>query len=133
MKRHLLSAFFLLGLVSCGPVYETKHSFTPPRSAEGRSCTFQCQTVKLQCQQIEEMQQRQCEDHARWQQRRCQEDLADRGKKERWYDCGLESCTANTERCEESYRACYQSCGGQVESREVCTYNCDKIPAGQGR
>ena len=126
-KQTVCSAFILATLAACGPIFETRYSYTPPRSAEGRSCAFQCQNVKLQCQQIEEMQERQCNEHARWEQRRCEQDLAARGKKERWYDCGLETCSSNTERCEESYRACYQSCGGQVESSEICTYNCEKV------
>lgn len=86
----IVCLFVVASLVSCGPVYETRYSFTPPRSAEGRSCAFQCQNGKLQCQQIEEMQEQRCNENARWEQRRCQRDLENRGKKEHWYDCGLE-------------------------------------------
>ncbi len=130
LNSRIAAILLLLGLCSCGPIYETRHSFTPPKSAEGRNCTFQCQTVKMQCQQIEEMQEQRCNENARWQQRRCQQDLENRGKKERWYDCGLETCTADSERCEETYRSCYQSCGGRVDSTSVCTYNCEKAAPG---
>jgi hypothetical protein len=117
-----------LVLTSCGPIYETRYTFSPPRSGEGRNCTYQCEHSKQQCREIEEMRAQRCEEHSRWETERCQRDLERRGKKEHWYSCGGDSCSADYDRCESSYRSCYESCGGRVNSEEVCTMNCEKAP-----
>ncbi len=34
-------------------------------------------------------------------------------------------CSRDTQGCIELYNRCYMTCGGQVESQQVCTYGCD--------
>jgi hypothetical protein len=121
-------------LFGCGPVYNTTYSYTPPKSAEGRACTFQCNQIQIQCQQLEDMNRARCEDEAQRRQRQCEWDLrVTEGRKPKWYECGNDSCYANYARCEQTYRACYQSCGGQISADTRCVANCDKIPPGERR
>ncbi len=118
----------LLGSTGCGPMYDTRYTFVPPESQSGRTCTFQCENSKMQCQQIEQMRNDTCEERARIEQQQCQWNMQMQGKKEKWYDCGLSSCSEDTERCESQYRSCFQMCGGTVRSETVCIANCDQIP-----
>lgn len=113
-------AVSLLTLAACGPVYRTQHTFTEPTSPEGRTCVFQCQTSKLQCQQIEDLRKDRCEDRADRDRERCIRRLERQKKEVKSYDCPLDTCSADYERCEEMYRACYQSCGGTITSETVC-------------
>lgn len=122
------------GLISCGPMYDTQYTFIPPESAQGKACTYQCQNGKYQCEQIDRMQVDRCEESARREQERCKWDLAFRGEKEHWYDCALDSCSANTEQCEAQYRSCFQMCGGTVNTQTVCVANCQQAqPVPPGR
>ena len=128
MKKSLVS---LLGIAlpaafvtSCGPMYETRYDYIPPEGNTGRACIFQCETVKMQCEQIEDMREQNCEERAEWERLRCEDDLRRRGKKGKWYDCSSSSCSSDTARCDENYRRCYQSCGGSVKTTQVCVFNC---------
>ncbi len=116
---------FLLAASACGPVYRTQYSFEEPDSPEGRACTFQCQTSKLQCEQIEDLRQERCEDRALREQDRCLRRLERQKKEIKSYDCPLDTCRADYDRCEKMYRACYQSCGGRVTSETVCVSGCE--------
>ena len=102
----------------CGPIYETQYSFIPPEDDHGRSCIFQCENGKLQCERLEDMKKDQCEDRSDRQYYRCQ----DRGEKY----CYRESCSVDYETCESHYRGCYQSCGGRVDAKQVCVGFCNK-------
>jgi hypothetical protein len=102
---------------ACGPIYQTEYSFIPPTNEQGRACVFQCENGKLQCAQIEDMRKERCDDRAEHEYYRCQ----DRGEKY----CYRESCSADYENCESRYRGCFQSCGGKVESKQVCTAFCN--------
>lgn len=116
----------LLTAVGCGPVYETQYTLTPPESAEGRACTFQCENSKSQCEQLEEIKQERCEERAQLERERCEWDFRRRGKEPKWYDCGGSSCSSETERCETQYRRCFELCGGKVTATNVCVYGCQQ-------
>lgn len=119
----------LLFLVGCGPMYQTEYIYTPPESSSGSACIFQCENSKQQCQQIQSMRSEDCERRAEYEYQRCEDRIYDRkGRDAKWYECTRESCTEDTERCEASYRSCYQSCGGRVEAQTRCVSNCDQIP-----
>ncbi|MFN8392204.1 MAG: hypothetical protein U0136_18070 [Bdellovibrionota bacterium] len=124
--------FALLAAVGCGPVYDTQYQFVPPENASGRSCIFQCENSRQQCRQLEDYRVEDCERHSDYEKDRCEEDLYRRkGRDPKWYECTGESCTADYDRCDETYRSCYQSCGGEVHAETRCVANCDKIPPGQ--
>lgn len=125
----LLLFLLLLALTSCGPMYETNYTFTPPESSAGNACIFQCQNSQQQCRQLEEYKKDDCEQRSEWQKERCEAEVwRKKGRDPKWYECGGESCSADYDRCDVSYRACYQSCGGKVQSETRCVANCDQIP-----
>lgn len=130
MRKYFLLALPVL-LSACGPVYETSYSFIPPTKESGQTCVFQCEMTRNQCFQLEEMKEQNCEMQSKYEYDRCQRDLEARGKKEKWYDCSYDSCSADTERCESLYRSCYSACGGTVQTHRVCTMFCDKVPASE--
>lgn len=117
----------VLLITGCGPVYNTTYRLTPPKSASGRSCILNCSTIQSQCEHLERIEADRCEDRSRWEQRECERDFERRGEKPKWYDCVADSCTPELERCEEQYRRCYESCGGEVHAETVCVSGCDKI------
>lgn len=123
----ILALLVVLLLGACGPVYNTEYTFSPPKSETGRSCTYHCDTNKFQCRQIEDMHAQRCQEQAYWEQQRCEAEIyRNKGRDPKWYECGTSSCSADYDRCEEQYRACYQSCGGKVESVTRCVANCEQ-------
>ena len=122
------AAYLTLSSVGCGPMYETRYSFTPPKSANGRTCIFQCDNSRMQCRNFEEMHKSNCEMRGQLEEQRCENDIRYReGREPKWYECSTSSCSADYDRCDEIYRGCYQMCGGEVRSETVCVANCDQI------
>jgi hypothetical protein len=115
----------VLVLTSCGPVYRTHYDFHQPPTEEGRRCVFQCQTAKLQCEQIEDMRMDRCLDREERKQARCFRRMEQAGEEIGPYDCQMEDCEANYERCDAGYRACFQACGGTIDKEVVCVSNCE--------
>ena len=114
-----------LMLCSCGPLYETRYSFTPPRDYNGRSCVISCETSRLQCKQLQQMQYNTCEQQSRLEQDRCEFNIRLEGREPKWYECSSSYCSNDTESCESTYRNCYQLCGGSVIAEDVCVANCE--------
>ena len=132
MLKKTLITLLVFTLSSCGPVFNTEYVLTPPKSESGRTCTFQCETVKQQCLQIEELQNQRCEDNSRNEQYNCEYNIRiTKNREPKWYECGSDSCSVDTERCEQSYRSCFQSCGGKVDAITRCVANCEKLPPPQ--
>ncbi len=125
----LLGGFTLLFTIGCGPVYRTDYQFTPPSSSTGKVCASNCENSKYQCQQIEQMRADQCQDRARLEMQRCEDNVRWReGREPKWYECGMDSCSADTERCESQYRSCFTACGGKVDAQTICVANCEQVP-----
>lgn len=131
--RIIMAVISLTILWGCNPVYKTNYSYEPPKDGNA-SCTYQCENVRMQCTQNQQLQQMQCENNKR-QEERYQHDLClqrnrdkDKGDQE---NCSIRSrsrtvCTVDEKRCEVPYNSCYVSCGGKVTATEVCVRNCDK-------
>lgn len=133
-KRRRFAAGLICAVTfaGCGPVYDTQYQFTPPENESGRTCVFQCETSKEQCQQIQEMRAESCEDRAEYEYERCVDRIYRRkGREPKWHECSKETCSADVDRCENTYRNCYQACGGKVRAETVCVANCDQVPPGQ--
>lgn len=124
MKRII---FVLSFLSACGPIYSTDYNFSPPRSAEGRACVFQCEIGRQQCNEIEGLKQDRCEHYSDQELYDCERDIRRRkGREPKWYECSSRSCDADSDRCDQSYRYCYQACGGEVNQVTNCVANCDQ-------
>lgn len=124
-----LGSILLLGLWGCGPIYDTRYTFSPPQSSEGKTCTFQCNQIKLQCQQLEDMNNDRCQRDSERERRDCEWEIRmTKGREPKWYECGGSSCSVDYARCEETYRSCYESCGGKIVAERVCVMNCEGAP-----
>ncbi len=118
----IVCASFLTG---CGPIYDTRYHYTPPKNPQGMSCIFQCDNMKMQCEQFEMMRVENCMNQARLEQYRCQDNIRRQNREPKKSECPLIiSCSQNMERCDEKYRICYQNCGGQVHAEQICVFNC---------
>jgi hypothetical protein len=120
-KLGALSALVAVCISACGPVYDTRYTFVPPERPEGRTCVFQCENSKLQCQNMQDMQKQNCEFRAQLEYERCK----DRGEKH----CYEDYCSSDYSRCDEQYRNCFQACGGTVNRQDVCVAFCEGAPA----
>ena len=104
-------------------------SFIPPSSSGGQACIYQCENGRQQCLQLDQYRVQNCETNAQYERDRCIADIwARKNREPKWYECGGDSCSEDTDRCDTVYRSCYQSCGGQVIQETKCIANCDQIP-----
>ncbi|HLO75335.1 MAG TPA: hypothetical protein VK196_02620 [Magnetospirillum sp.] len=101
--RYAVLAMVAVVLQGClGPDYQTTYQFTPPRSAEGRLCTSQCQQIRGYCRES-------CDNKGR--------------------DCTPAQESRHRSQCENDYRTCYQNCGGTVRQVTTCVSDCDEKPS----
>lgn len=109
----LFTFITLLGLAGCGPEY----TYTPPLSPIGQACVMRCQDTQGECthkaQKRADRKQAKCEKQAAHEHYACllyAKTDADRAK------CQKSGCYeyADTERCDNDFRACFQQCGGIV-------------------
>ncbi len=115
----------LLNLSGCGPIYDTRYYYTPPQDPSAQSCIFQCENMKMQCEQLEMMKAENSNQRSRMDQDRCRENIRRQGREPKSSECQYFSTySADTERCESQYRICYQNCGGRVHAEQVCVFNC---------
>ncbi|MEZ4752834.1 MAG: hypothetical protein R3A13_00765 [Bdellovibrionota bacterium] len=133
-----LKVFLILILVlsACGPVYKTDYTYIPPKTESGRSCIFQCQNTKVQCEQLQELKYERCLDRADREYDRCERNKryiykpnGERKCVDNCY-CFRDSCSLDEETCEIRYRSCYGTCGGSVEAKTYCVSNCEKANPG---
>jgi hypothetical protein len=114
----------LLALAACGPAIVV---YTPPQSASGRLCVAHCGDAHYACHTDCELGNRQCLNRAQAQalidyerytgEAFLHDEPVDFTPQdfERLGPCreGLSSCMAA---CEPTYQACYEKCGGEVET-----------------
>ncbi len=125
-----------LTLASCAPVIETTYSYAPPGTDEGRHCVARCEVERAPCAQSCDRRERLCLNDADSRAMRdYQMELGDglgrrRGGSGRTYFdytgryralCSANGCR-NT--CDDTYRACFEGCGGTVTATQACTANC---------
>lgn len=121
-----------LCLCACGPIYKTEYTYQPPKSNSGRMCAALCIQSKTNCQLMCSMQEGSC--HSRAHERaimeyeiyKTQQTAAGKGI-DRSVDSFYDDWSCNKEcNCDESFNMCYQTCGGTVNSYQVCTAFCDQ-------
>jgi hypothetical protein len=128
MKK-LLQCLLILSsglLIGCGPSYQTVYHYKLPKHRSDRHCVAQCRMGLSQCQnscraanQNCQSQQLIADDIASRHRHHHRDDAAFYGPS---YDC-YQNCN-----CRQAYNDCYTDCGGQVDTQQVCIYNC---PQGQ--
>ena len=103
-------------------MYKDKYTYTPPPTAQEKICTFQCDKLKLQCVEIEELKAKDCIDDAKPDYDECLMETQNK-----WECDPLEPhtyCNTAIEKCNEEFNQCYQICGGKVEKKTECIANC---------
>lgn len=127
MIRLSMGILFSLGLaLGCAPspVYQVKYDYLAPESAEGKECTQQCESTKLQCEQgvNKEFEQ----DRLKLQQGYQQCLLSQSGGARAPILCHdpSQSIKPDYSNCLASYNRCFERCGGRVEEKNVCVRNC---------
>ncbi|WP_448190056.1 hypothetical protein [Azospirillum sp. sgz301742] len=129
-----LLAFLLLA--SCAPVIETTYGYSLPDTAEGRSCAARCEAERATCMRSCDRSERLCLTDAESRAMRdFQQEVGDPGGPRRggtgrtYFDyanryrslCYIGGCR---NACDETYRTCFEGCGGKVTATRVCTANC---------
>jgi len=117
-----------LALSGCGPIYSTQYRYTPPLDTNGKMCVNQCASSRDLCRQLEEsrasQEQAQCQQNATMRYALCLSNAKTDQARSQCNSSSYCSRSANTERCEESYRQCFQNCGGKIDSFQVCDFGC---------
>ena len=106
-----------LTLTACGP--QIHYAYTPPASPEGMVCISQCANSQQMCWSYNQSAYQQCLNNRNWAMQRyyqCQNNAA--STKVIRSSCYMPpACYGpNNYYCDETYRACYQACGGNVEA-----------------
>ncbi len=105
IKMIIMLGMAILFLTSCGsPHYQTRYAYTAPEKEAGKTCTFQCRSGKLQCEQIVTL----------TAMNRCKNNQG----------CINNNTRIGNKKCEKNYRDCYTMCGGKVKVEKVCVANC---------
>ncbi len=112
---------FSLLAITCKttPVYE--YQYTAPESADGKACTHQCETIRIQCKMIADMKAQQEKLEAKQDYLECEQKAAT----SEWPTFCLDTSSwiqADYSECDEAYRMCFERCGGVVE--HICVENC---------
>ena len=116
---------FLILPLGCAPrpVYQIKYDYFAPESAEGRECTQQCETTKIQCQEVIN---KELEKERLSLQQAYQQCLLSQSATRSPILCSDQSqlIRVNYSNCVPDYNRCFQRCGGRLEERSVCVSNC---------
>jgi hypothetical protein len=114
------AAGIMLALSGCGMYAQTEYVLHPPATPEGQMCVMKCERDRKQCIDNEYLQQKNCEHHNRMVRLEFERCIASGATN--CYAASAMPCPApRVSRCATEYHHCYQSCGGTVESKEVCT------------
>lgn len=116
MSRYILIGWLFVLLMGCSFV---RYEYYPPATEAGRQCAVQCAAVREMCVSNENYRVQNdraaCEQRNYWNYQQCMRRADDKDDVKK---CARSQTTcwsnANTYRCDENYRACYVSCGGQV-------------------
>ena len=141
----IIILFFIL--TSCGPVYQTNYSYSPPEEMAGKQCLSLCSAQRQSCSSNCRDREQTCEIVARTL------DLAENlscNKRKKYcnnnpdasgcifdknMDCNESSgshsnCTNEKKECKSEclsyYNECYINCGGKIDTQSICVQFCDK-------
>ncbi len=120
--------FVFLFLSGCGPVYRTSYYYNEPETQRGRECVVKCQKMRQKCEHWAEQSYQQCLNRKSLE--RIATAAISRGDRQSPFansydnECRYER-NKRFEVCLEDFNACFQLCGGVVDSIEECVANCD--------
>jgi hypothetical protein len=125
----VLCAASLATLVGCGPVYRTQYSFVPPVESEGRRCIVQCADIQARCREAAEnrasLERSACQQNATIRYAACLATAKDDSTRRACSYAAYCDVRADTAHCDDDeYARCCATCGGHVESRQVCVSGC---------
>lgn len=134
LLKNKLLLLLLAAVCSCGPVYQTTFSYSPPSDLPGNTCLNGCQSNQQQCEWNERSLHQECERRAEMDYNFCES-----GKrysynyKKKRTDC-VENCYCSRDTCPEPniplctdrYNSCYVGCGGTVVATTQCVSSCEK-------
>jgi len=132
--HYVYRALSLLGLLcfltACGPVYEKKYSYVPPKGDIPRMCIAQCYNAKTHCEQLCKLHHENCiamerrearHDYQEYKRDRRHDNKPidrDRASFDRSYTCNT------TCQCKPAFNTCYSACGGTVHEHKKCIAFC---------
>jgi hypothetical protein len=117
--------------VGCGPTMKTTYKYSLPYSAQGLDCTHSCKKRLADCRAKEDIRSLECKKRQREDSDVCKYQLrVEQGTSPRWYACSERDCISNYDRCESSFRSCFEDCGGDVTPVTEYIANCEQVPRG---
>lgn len=134
------SVLALAALSGCARPYHhrtcnTEYDLVSPTTYEGKMCVMKCSNQRTQCRDDKEQQYKNCDHNNRLVALEFERCLASGATN--CYSASAPPCEQPcsgtgpcADQCEIEYRHCYESCGGQVVSKEVCTD--DEAGCGRG-
>lgn len=146
-RIHFIIAFAIVVLSGCGPSYRTDYTFKPPKDRSGRRCILKCLDKKQACNLQCDKTRKQCQ--LENQKTELVNDLMHMTVPAKTWSHTSEDRHGNTVTgtsmstsvqvpsftkvncntdcgCDSIYRACYTTCGGEVEAHTVCVSGCKK-------
>lgn len=126
MKYSIIFILFSV-LIGCGPMYKTVYQYQPPRNPIGQVCIAQCSQTKSYCEDAAINRYDRCQRNAEFEKQLCDERNLHL-KKENRISCwdNRFQCHYSSMNCADNYRICYQNCGGHIQSKVICTANCEQ-------
>ena len=116
-------------LTGCGPYYKTDYTFVPPESTSGKRCINGCLTNLQNCELQAQQNYQACLNRARESAQASYAmylvaQSADKHNKhiqtfDEFNSFRGNNCSELTSICHNSYRECYQNCGGTVDATSV--------------
>lgn len=136
MRAAIMAMLLAVGLVGCGPQYQTTYQYQPPNSVGARQCLVQCQGQRDFCRERAQDRYENCRaarrQEAYLEYRAYLREMERERKRPSYslssFDRSYQCSTATAGNCTASYNECYQTCGGRVTARTVCVSNCDEAP-----
>ena len=128
LGRLVIICVILVLLSGCGPVYKTTYYYSEPENVRGRECVITCQKNRQKCENWAEQAYQQCLNRKSIE-RIATTVLTRPERRSPFYtdysdgNCRFEK-SRKLEICLVDFNACFQLCGGVVDSIEECVANC---------
>lgn len=122
-------------LSACSPIYNNVIDLTPPQTESGLQCIAECEKSQRACLLAENREYMNCRSNEFFYRRTLYAHPRSlyhynhiyyyspyRYRSRYLFD---EFCTVNRQQCKQDYLACYQACGGNIQTHQECALFCD--------